>query len=148
MFSLSCTFPSGFKLALVSPIFWKVLSCWLTSLTRDHSSLLPSTANLSLKGFLCLLCPLLHCPFTVQFSSVTQSCLTLCDPMDCSMPCFPVHHHLRELAQNHVHRVGDAILCCLLLLLPSIFPSIGVFSNESVLRIRWSKYWNFSKLNN
>ena len=60
------------------------------------------------------------------------------------MPCFPVHHHLRELAQNHVHRVGDAILCCPLLLLPSIFPSIGVFSNESVLRIRWSKYWNFS----
>ena len=60
------------------------------------------------------------------------------------MPCFPVHHHLRELAQNHVHRVGDAILCCPLLLLPSIFPSIGVFSNESVLRIRWSTYWNFS----
>ena len=64
--------------------------------------------------------------------------------MDCSTPCFPVHHHLLELVQNHVHQVGDAILCRPLLLLPSIFPSIGVFSNESVLRIRWSKYWNFS----
>ena len=46
---------------------------------------------------------------SVQFSSVTQSCLTLCDPMDCSMPGFPVPHQLPELAQTHVHRVGDAI---------------------------------------
>ena len=45
----------------------------------------------------------------IQFSSVTQSCLTLCDPMDCSTPGFPVHHQLLELAQTHVHRVGDAI---------------------------------------
>ena len=44
-----------------------------------------------------------------QFSSVAQSCLTLCDPMDCSMPGFPVHHQLPEIAQTHVHRVGDAI---------------------------------------
>ena len=44
-----------------------------------------------------------------QFSSVTQSCLTLCDPMDCSTPGFPVSHQLPELAQTHVHRVGDAI---------------------------------------
>ena len=44
-----------------------------------------------------------------QFSSVTQSCLTLCDPMNCSMPGFPVPHQLPELAQTHVHRVGDAI---------------------------------------
>ena len=48
-------------------------------------------------------------PFTVQFSSVTQLCLTLCDPMDCSMPGLPVHHQLLELTQTHVHRVGDAI---------------------------------------
>ena len=46
---------------------------------------------------------------TVQFSSVAQSCLTLCDPMGCSMPGFHVHHQLLELAQIHVHRVGDAI---------------------------------------
>ena len=45
----------------------------------------------------------------IQFCSVTQSCLTLCDPMDCSTPGFPVHHQLPELAQTHVHRVGDAI---------------------------------------
>ena len=46
---------------------------------------------------------------SVQFSSVTQSCLTLCDPVDCSMPDFPVHCKLLELAQIHVHRVGDDI---------------------------------------
>ena len=46
---------------------------------------------------------------SVQFSSVAQSCLILCDPMDCSMPGFPVHHQLLELTQTHVHRVGDAI---------------------------------------
>ena len=46
---------------------------------------------------------------SVQFNSVTQSCSTLCDPMDCSMPNFPVHHQLPELAQTHIHRVGDAI---------------------------------------
>ena len=68
--------------------------------------------------------------------------------MDCSTPGFPVHHQLPELAQAHVHRVGDAInhliLCHPLLLLPSIFPSIRVFSNESVLCIRWPKNWSFS----
>ena len=67
--------------------------------------------------------------------------------MDCSMPGFPVHHHLPELAQTHGHQVGDAIhliLCCPLLLLPSVFPNIRVFSNESVLHIRWPKYWGFS----
>ena len=68
--------------------------------------------------------------------------------MDCSTPCFPVHHQLRELAQTHVLWVGDAIepshLCRPLLLLPSIFPSIRVFSNESVLCIRQPKYWSFS----
>ena len=84
----------------------------------------------------------------IQFSSVAQSCLTLCDPMDCSMPGLPVHHQLLEFTQTHVHWVRDAIqhslLCCPLLLPPSIFPSIRVFSNESVLCIRWPKYWSFS----
>ena len=76
--------------------------------------------------------------------------MTLCDPMDCSKPGLPVHHQLPELTQTHVHRVGDAsnhlILCplCPLLLLPSIFPSIRVFSSESALLIRWPKYWIFS----
>ena len=86
---------------------------------------------------------------SVQFSSVTQSCLILCDCMDCSMPGFPVHHQLLELAQTHVHQFGlswvnQLILCRPPLLLPSIFPSIRVFPNESVLHIRWPKYWSFS----
>ena len=64
-----------------------------------------------------------------QFSSVTQSCLTLCDPMNHSTPGLPVHHQLPESTQTHVHCVGDAIqhllLCCPLLLLPSSFPASG-----------------------
>ena len=84
---------------------------------------------------------------SVQFILVTQSCQTLCDPMDCNMPGFPVHHQLLELAQTHLHWVDDEtnhlILCCPLLL-PSIFPRITVFSNESVLCIRWPKYWSLS----
>ena len=82
----------------------------------------------------------------IQFSLVTQSHLTLCDPMDCSTSGFPVLHRLPEFAQIHVHWVGDAIspslLCRLLLPLPSVFPSIRVFSNVSVLRIQWPKYWS------
>ena len=62
----------------------------------------------------------------VQFKSVAQLCPTLCNPMDCSMPGFPVHYQ------------------CPLLLLPSIFPSIRVFPKESAFRIRWPKYWSFS----
>ena len=84
----------------------------------------------------------------VQFSSVTQSCLNLCNPMGCSTPGFPVHHQLPELTQTNVQRVGDPsnhlILCYPLLLPPSILPSIRVFSNEPVLLIRWPKYWSFS----
>ena len=68
--------------------------------------------------------------------------------MDCSMPGLPVHHQLPEFTQTHVHWVwvpsNHLILCRPLLLLPSIFPSIRVFSNESVLHIRWTKYWSFS----
>ena len=82
-----------------------------------------------------------------QFSPVTQSCPTLCDPMDCSTSGFPVHHQLPEFTQTPVHRVGDAIQPSHPLsspFLPSIFPSIRVFSNKSVFRIRWPKYWSFS----
>ena len=85
--------------------------------------------------------------FSNQFSSVAQLCPILSDPMDCSTPGFPVHHQLPELAQTHAHQVSDAIyliLCCPLLLLPSILPSIRVFSSESVLHIKWPKYWSFS----
>ena len=79
--------------------------------------------------------------------SVIKSCLILCDPMDCSIPGFPVLYYLPAFA--HVHWVGDAIqpshlLLPLLLLLPSVFSRIRVFANESALCIRWPKYWNFS----
>ena len=83
-----------------------------------------------------------------QFTLVTQLCPILYDPMNCSMPGLLVHHQLPEFTQTHVHWVGDAIqpshLCCPLLLLPSTFPRIRVFSSESVLHIRWPKYWSFS----
>ena len=83
-----------------------------------------------------------------QFSSVSQSCPIPCDPMDCSMPGLPVHHQILEFTQimsiEFVMPSNHLILCCPLLLPPSVFPSIRVFSNESVLCIRWPKYWSFS----
>ena len=79
-----------------------------------------------------------------MFSSVQSlSCVQLYDPMDCSMPGFPVHHQLPEFTQTHVHWVSDAIQPSHPLLSPS--PSaFRVFSNESVLCIRWPKYCSFS----
>jgi len=77
---------------------------------------------------------------SVQFGSVTQSRPTLCDPMDCSTPGFPIHSQHPEFTQTHVESVmpsNHLILCCPLLLPPSIFPSIRVFSSESFLLIRW-----------
>ena len=78
--------------------------------------------------------------------SVTKSCPTLCDIMDCSRTDFHVLYSLPEFAQAHVHWLGDAIQSSHPLLppslLPSIFPSIKVFSNESALCIRWPKYWS------
>ena len=83
-----------------------------------------------------------------QLSSVTQSCLTLCDPMDCSVPSLLFYHQflcmLRLMSIGSVMPSNHLILCCPLLLLPSIFPSMRVFSNESVLCSRWPKYWSFS----
>ena len=85
---------------------------------------------------------------SVQFSSVAQSCPTLCDPMDCSMPGFlPFTNSqslLRLMLIELVMPSYHLILCRPLLLPPSIFPSIRVFSNESVLRIRWPEYWSFT----
>ena len=85
---------------------------------------------------------------SVQFNSVAQRCPTLCGPMDCSTSGFHVYRQLLELAQIYVHQDSDAIQTSHLLLspslLPSIFPSIRVFSKESVLCIRWPKYWSFS----
>ena len=72
----------------------------------------------------------------IYFSSVTQSCPTFCNPMDCRMPGF--------MSINSVMLSNHLILCQPLLLLPVIFPSIRVFSNVSVLHIRWPKCWSFS----
>ena len=83
--------------------------------------------------------------YTLQFSSVTQSCPTLCDPMNCSMPGLPVNHQLLEFTQTPVHRVGDAIQPSHPLSSPSPpAPKSSLFSNESALRMRWPKYWSFS----
>ena len=83
-----------------------------------------------------------------QFSLFAQSCPTLCDPMDCRMPGFPVHHQLPSLlkliSMELVMPSDHLILCRPLLFLPSIFPIIRVFFNESALHIRWPKYWSFS----
>ena len=82
------------------------------------------------------------------FSSAAQSCLTLCNPMDCSTPGFPVITNSRCLLKlmsiESVMPSNHLIFCHSLFLLPSIFPSIGDFSNESVLCIRWPKDWSFS----
>ena len=78
-------------------------------------------------------------------SSVAQSC-RLCDSMDCSMPGLPVHHQLLELTQSHVLElvIPSHLILCRPLLLSSIFCSSRVFSDESVLCIRWPKCWSFS----
>ena len=85
---------------------------------------------------------------SVQFSSVAQLCLTLCDPIDSSMPGFPVLYQsqglLKFMSIESVMPSNCLILCHPLLHLPSTFPSITVLSNESVLHIRWLKYWGFS----
>ena len=85
---------------------------------------------------------------SVQFSSVAQSCPTLCDPKNRSTPGLPVHHQLPEFTQTHVNWVSDAIQPSHPLSSPSplalIRPSIRVFSNESTLPMRWPKYWSFS----
>ena len=88
-----------------------------------------------------------YCVSGTAVSQSVQSCLTLCDLMDCSMTDLPVHHQLLELTQMSIESVmlsNHLILCHPLLLPPSIFPNIRVFSSESVLHARWPKYWNFS----
>ena len=111
---------------------WHMRSSWV----RDQTHVSGKPAGV----------PLIIVLHQFQFSrSVVSDSLR---PMDHSTPGFPVHHQLPEPAQTHVHRVGDAIQPSHplhpLLLPPSIFPSIRVFSNESVLLIRWPKYWSFS----
>ena len=82
-----------------------------------------------------------------MISSVAQSCLTLCDPMNHNTPGLPVYHSRKPPKPTSIESVmpsNHLILCRPLLLLPPIFPSIRVFSNESALHIRCPKYWSFS----
>ena len=95
--------------------------------------------------------PLLYMSFSSEYVSSSVQLLNhvwLCNPMDCSTPGHPVHQKLPELAQTHVHQVGDDIQPSHPLSSPSPpvfnFPSIRIFSNESVPHIRWTKYWSFS----
>ena len=85
---------------------------------------------------------------SVQFSSITQSCPTLCNPMNCTIPNHPDITNSRSppkpISIESVMSSNHLILCHPLLLLHSIFPSIRIFSNESALRMRWPKYWSFS----
>ena len=120
----------------VSAYFWEIYQC-----------------NIYLQFHSLLLLTIIHCRNVYslhfsQFSSVAQSCLTLYNPMDCSMPAFPVLTNswslLKFMSIESVIPSNHLILCCPLLLPPSIFPSIRVFSNESVLHIRWPKYCSFS----
>ena len=119
----------------VSPPISLPLTSWVCDLEQMAESL--SLGTWSIKQICCY-----HC------CSVAKSSPTPFDTINYSMPVFPVHHQLLELAQTHVHRVGEAInhliLCHPLVLLPSIFPRIRVFSNESALLIKWPKYWSFS----
>ena len=95
-----------------------------------------------------LIFSLCYLTLSVQFSLVTQVCPALCSPMDCSTPGFPVLHHSRSLLKfmsiESVMPSNHLIFFPPLLLLPSVFPSIRVFSSELVLHIRGPKYWSFS----
>ena len=102
-------------------------------------------ANLTITTLPSISCP--NHPSGSQFSSVAPSCPTLCDPMDRSTPGFPSitsSRSLLKLMSIESVKPSNHLILCRPLLLPSIFPSIRVFSNESVLHIRWPKYWSFS----
>ena len=120
--------------------FLDIKSPFERSLFKSFAPLLPFWGG---KLFALLLYLLSYC-----CCSVAKSYPTLCDPMNCSTPGSPVLHYLLEFAQIHIHWVSDAVWpsrpLCPLLLLPSVFPGIRVFSSESVHRIRWPKIWSFS----
>ena len=141
---LTCVMPVGRLYHFYGKIYIKILYPWFyfTHLLLKHT-LLFANAKKSVMG-----AEKKQALKELQFSSVTQSCPTLCNPMNHSMPGLPVHHQLPESTQTHVHQVCDAIQPSHPLsypsLVPSIFPSIKVFSTESVLCIRWPTYWSCS----
>ena len=115
---------------------------WTSQLLKEYSS----TAGSRTKSLGYLQFPFHKVTLRLRCFSVTQSCLTLCDPMNYSMPGFLVLHYLPKLAQTYVHWVSDAIqpFHCPPVLLSSFFASIRIFSNDSVVPTRWPKCWSFS----
>ena len=137
MYIFICIFVT---IGIVCKAFWQLLPGWRENITqkcREHDH-----------GKKKINCHQLLRIYWVQLSSDRLSCPTLCNPVAWSKPGFPVLHQLTELAQTHVTKSvmpsNHLILCCPLLLLLSIFPSIRVFSNESVLCNKEPKYWSFS----
>ena len=118
---------------------------------QQQSSVLPMNMGIEIRSWSSQGWGLTRCRHegtSVQLSSVTQLCLTFCDPMNNTTPGLPVHHQLPEFTQTHVHQVGDAIQPSHLLSSPSPpAPNPAQhqsLSNVSTLRIRWPKYWSFS----
>ena len=138
VFFFVCLFVCFFK---PSPSFWSVLRLSIKFIYRIHS-----TSNFSHREWEVNEISYQYFAFCLrlsQFNSVVQSCLTLWDTMNPSTPGLPVHHHLPEFTQIHVHRVSDAIQLSHPLSSP-FPPSIRVFSNKLTLCMRWPKYWSFS----
>ena len=116
-------------------IILSIFKCTFSGIRYIHIIVQPSPLSIS-RIFNCSCC------------SVAQLCPTLCDLMDCSTPGFPILHYLPEFARTRVHLVrvpfNHLILCHHILLLPSVFPIIRLFSNKSALWIMWLKYLSFS----
>ena len=135
----------GYPVLHCLPEFAQAHVCWVNdAIQPSHPLSSPSPPALNKVSLFLNEIPLTT--HSVQFSSVTQSCPTLCDPMNHSTPGLPVHQQLSECTQTHVHRISDAIqpshpLSSLSPPAP-IPPSIRVFSNESTLHMRWPKYWS------
>ena len=124
---------------------WVSMGAFLGQVSEVTFLLIHIHITVFVKTMRCVFCLKIHSPpfclsLEIQFSSVAHLCLTLCNPMDCSMPGFPVHHqlpeHIKILSIESVMPSNHLILCCPLLLPPLIFPSNRVFSSESVLHIR------------
>ena len=139
--SLACFIDLSVCLCASTIYFWLLQHCSiaLSWELESSSSVLPQDCSSFLGSFLFP---------SAQFSSLTQSRMTLCNPVDCSTPSFlSITNSWSILKLKCIALVvpsNHLILCHPFLLLPSVFPSIKVFSKESVLRIRWSKYWSFS----
>ena len=137
--------------SFISHIVIYMFQCYSRKSSHPHPlPQSPKVCSLHLCLFCCLAYRVIVTTFlnSIQFGLVAQSCPTLCDPMNHSTPGLLVHHQLPELLKlmsiELLMPSSHLILCHPLLLLPSIFPSIRVFSDESVLPITWQKYWSFS----